>query len=86
MPKVCFFYGIVIAVYCSDHLPAHFHALYAGHEAVISVEKPELLKGWLPRRAEAMALEWAALRRAQLMAVWERARRHERLAMIEPLD
>jgi len=30
MPELCRFYGIVIRMYYDDHLPPHFHAVYAG--------------------------------------------------------
>ena len=31
------FYGIVIQMFWRDHAPLHFHALYAGHEALIDL-------------------------------------------------
>lgn len=38
MSELCRFYGIVIRMYFDDHLPAHFHAVYGGDEAVIGIE------------------------------------------------
>lgn len=32
MPKISEFFGISIYVYYREHFPAHFHALYGGHE------------------------------------------------------
>jgi hypothetical protein len=36
MPTISRFYGILIQMYFGDHLPPHFHALYAEFEAVIN--------------------------------------------------
>lgn len=86
MPRVSAFYGIVIAMYYNDHLPPHFHALYGEYEAEVRIDTLEVLKGRLPRRATSLVLEWASLHRGELAAMWERARRHEQLGVIEPLD
>lgn len=59
MPELCRFYGIVIRMYFDDHLPAHFHAVYGGDEAVIGIETLTVLNGRLPARARSLVLEWA---------------------------
>jgi len=46
----------------------------------------QVLEGYLPRRALAMALEWAALHRAELRSNWEKARRGLPLDQIAPLE
>ena len=38
MPEVSRFYGILIRFYYRDHPPAHFHANYGEHEALIEIE------------------------------------------------
>ena len=86
MPRLAEFYGIVIAMYYRDHAPAHFHALYAEHEAEISLDTLGVLKGSLPRRALALVVEWAASHHDELEVAWEHARRHEPLGKIAPLD
>ena len=58
MPRISSFYGIVIAMFYNDHPPAHFHATYAGEEIRVDVDTLEILSGSLPRRAQAMVLEW----------------------------
>ncbi|KAB2641725.1 MAG: DUF4160 domain-containing protein [Verrucomicrobia bacterium] len=35
MPELARFYGIVIQMYSGDHQPPHFHAFYAGRQALI---------------------------------------------------
>jgi hypothetical protein len=86
MPTVSAFFGIVIYIYFDDHSPPHFHAEYAGNEAVIGIDSLVVLRGRLPRRAMALVLEWAQLHRAELAADWERARRLEPLVPIAPLE
>lgn len=85
MPSICRFFGIVIYVYYDDHAPPHFHAKYAGHEALYEIETLRIYRGNLPRRAHNLVLEWADLHRAELTNNWHRAQRNETLRMIEPL-
>jgi Domain of unknown function (DUF4160) len=86
MPRISAFYGIVITMYWRDHAPAHFHAAYSGHVAAIEIEGLELIEGWLPPRAVRFVREWAATHRNELQENWERARAHEPLALIDPLQ
>ncbi|HEY7065261.1 MAG TPA: DUF4160 domain-containing protein [Chloroflexota bacterium] len=86
MPRISAFFGIMITMYFNDHAPAHFHARYAEHEALIAIESLEVIEGGLPRRALALVLEWAALQRGALRDDWQRARRGEPLSAIAPLE
>lgn len=86
MPEISRFFGIIIRMFYADHEPAHFHALYGEHEALIEIETLALLRGFLPRRAMALVLEWAAAHRPELRQDWLRARAGEMLAPIAPLD
>ena len=86
MPEVSRFFGVVIRMHFNDHDPAHFHAVYGDAEALVEIGTLMVLRGWLPRRALALVLEWAALHRAELKAGWEMARRGRPVAPIEPLD
>jgi hypothetical protein len=47
------FYGIAIYMYFVDHNPPHFHAIYGGHEALVNIITGEILRGALPRTANA---------------------------------
>lgn len=85
MPKISEFYGISIFMYYRDHPPPHFHAQYAGKQVLISIESSDVISGAVPPRALGMVREWAKLRREELAADWERARRQEPLEFIEPL-
>ena len=86
MPRISEFYGIVIAMFYNDHEPAHFHAIYGEFRALVDIDTAQLLQGELTPRATGLVREWAELHRAELMEDWDRARRHERLKRIAPLD
>lgn len=85
MPRICTFYGIIIAMYYDDHVPPHFHARYGEFEAQILIASGEVLNGNLPRRALGLVKEWADLHRSELDADWLRSQAEEPLAKIEPL-
>lgn len=86
MPSISQFFGIVIYMYHNDHPPAHFHAEYAEHEAVYTIESLEILRGSLPRRAHAMVAEWALLHRQELRTNWNLAREGRPLQDVVALD
>ena len=86
MPEVSRFFGIVIRIYYNDHEPAHFHAAYGEHEALIEIETLDVCRGELPRRALALVLEWAALRRNELRRDWALARSGRQPEPIQPLE
>ena len=86
MPEVSRFFGIVIQIFFNDHYPAHFHAVYGEYEALIEIETLAVYRGKLPRRALALVLEWAELRRSDLQKDWERARRGQSVDTIAPLE
>ena len=86
MPEVTRFFGIVVRMYFNDHSPAHFHAEYGEYEALFEIETLSVLRGYLPRRAMALVLEWAVLHRQALRADWERARSGTPLESIAPLE
>ncbi|HNT76456.1 MAG TPA: DUF4160 domain-containing protein [Anaerolineae bacterium] len=86
MPEVSRFFGIVIRMYFDEHLPPHFHAIYAGREVQIGIDPIQILEGKLPHRAISMVIEWAALHQRELLNNWERLRRDQQAVKIEPLE
>ncbi len=86
MPRISYFFGIVICMFYNEHLPPHFHAEYGDAEAVYEIATLEMMRGRLPRRPHAMVVEWATLHRQELLADWERAQQQLPLEEIEPLD
>jgi hypothetical protein len=77
---------MVIAMFYMDHMPPHFHVVYGEHRATVAIEPVALQRGDLPVRAERMVVEWASLHRVELWENWNRARRHEELVRIAPLE
>jgi Domain of unknown function (DUF4160) len=84
--QVSGFFGIAIAMSQTDRSPPHFHASYERHEALIAIDTLEFVDGWLPKRAYALVLEWAAQHRAELRANWERGRQRLPFERIVPLE
>ncbi len=86
MPTISLFYGIAIRMYLNDHLPPHFHAFYAEHEAKFLIETGDLIDGWLPKTAEKLVREWTGMRRDALKDDWNLARTGQALKPIGGLD
>lgn len=85
MPPLAIFYGIVIQIYWTDRPPPHFHARYAEHEGRIDIQTISVLKGSLPKRAQAMVLEWTQEHQAELSAAWQAASAGRPIVKIAPL-
>ena len=73
-------------MFFNEHAPPHFHAQYGEFKAEIEIETLKVMRGDLPRRAQALILEWAASHRAELAADWELCRQHEQPRPIQPLE
>ncbi|MDE2837142.1 MAG: DUF4160 domain-containing protein [Chloroflexota bacterium] len=86
MPELCRFYGIVIRMFPDDHGPPHFHASYSGSQATVEIDTLFVRNGRLPRRAENLVAEWAALHKEELRQAWERSQRRQPPGRIAPLD
>jgi hypothetical protein len=85
MPRISEFFGIAIYMYYREHQPPHFHAIYGGEEALISIESFSVISGKLSPRAMGLVAEWASVHRDELMNDWAQARSHQPLDSIEPL-
>lgn len=85
MPTISRFYGIVIRMYFADHAPPHFHAFYAGAEAVLEISSGRLVRGAMPDRALRMVREWASLHRGELLDNWDRLQVPDQPLAIAPL-
>jgi Domain of unknown function (DUF4160) len=79
------FFGIAISMYQTDRAPSHFHARYEG-QALVAIDTLEFVDGWLPKRAYALVLEWAAQHRVELRANWERSRQGLPVERVVPLE
>lgn len=85
MPTISTFYGIVIQMYWDDHLPPHFHALYAEHEVLLEIDSLRAYRGSLPKRAMRLVIEWAKEHRTELMENWNLCARDQSPRKIRPL-
>ncbi|MEO8887563.1 MAG: DUF4160 domain-containing protein [Mucilaginibacter sp.] len=85
MPQISFFLGIIIRMFYRDHNPPHFHAVYAEHEALVDINKLELIGGSLPPRVLGLVIEWAMLHQQELLNNWDKAKQQEPLTQIAPL-
>ena len=85
MPEISRFFGIVIKMYWDDHNPPHFHAFYAGEQALVDINSLSLFAGGLSPRAFGLVMEWATLHQQELLADWHRAQDQGSLEKIEPL-
>jgi hypothetical protein len=72
-------------MYFGDHVPPHFHALYAEFEALIDIQTLEVIRGELPRRAMALVAEWTQQHRGELMRDWELCVQNQTPMKIRPL-
>jgi hypothetical protein len=86
VPKISEFFGVSIYVYYDDRPPPHFHATYAGQEAVILIDQLRLARGAIPPRALGLVLEWAFQHRPALAEVWRQAQDLEPVSRIPPLE
>jgi hypothetical protein len=85
MPRISEFFGICIYMYYREHMPPHFHAVYAEDDAEVELEGLTLLSGTLPPRVRGLVVEWASMHRDELRAVWQQAMTRQPLSRIEPL-
>lgn len=59
MPTIHIINSIKIDVYSRDHLPPHFHALYAEYEILIVIKTLKTYAGSLPAPQFKMVINWA---------------------------
>jgi hypothetical protein len=85
MPEICRFYGIIIRMFFSEHQPPHFHAVYGSDKATIDIETLAVISGKLPPRATGLVIEWASSHRDELLDLWDKAQKRQRLGKLDPL-
>ncbi len=86
MPEISRFFGIVVAMYHSDHPPPHFHVRYGGQKARFAIENLAVLEGRLSPRVRGLVVEWASQHQEELRRDWELAQSQQPLVPIEPLE
>ena len=86
MPEISRFFGIVVAMYYSDHNPPHFHVRYGSQKAIVGIDPMIVIEGRLAPRALGLVMEWSVLHRDELMRDWNLARSNAPLNSIAPLE
>jgi len=74
-------------MFFGDHVPPHFHAEYGNNAAQIRIADFGLEQGWLPPKALALVVEWAAQHQAELLENWKSLSEQKKadFKKIEPL-
>jgi hypothetical protein len=86
MPEISRFFGIIIAMYYTEHNPLHFRARYGSAKVEIEIETLSVLAGKFPPRVLGLVMEWASRHQQELMVNWQLARQQAELNKIEPLE
>lgn len=86
MPEISRFYGIIIKMFYNEHNPPHIHVFYGDHQALLDINTFAIISGELSPRAFGLATEWMMLHQHELLSFWEKAKNHEALGKIRPLE
>lgn len=88
VPRISEFFGITIYMYWYDfqkHNIPHFHARYAGREAVYDLSG-NLLEGDVGQRAHRLIEEWTGERKTELQNAWKQAMEGKEVPWVSPLQ
>lgn len=72
MPTIKIIDSIKIDIYSREHLPPHFHAIYAEHEELIEIGSLETIVGKLPSSQRKKVMKWAKERNEFLLENFKR--------------
>jgi Domain of unknown function (DUF4160) len=61
MPTLHIINSIKIDVYAREHMPPHFHAIYAEHEMLFEIDTLATYAGWLPPKQYRLTIRWAQM-------------------------
>jgi hypothetical protein len=87
VPRISEFFGIVIYMYWFDqqkHKTPHFHARFAGEEAVFDLSG-RCIEGDIGARAARLVAEWCRERSAEVQAAWAAAAAGKDIPWVAPL-
>lgn len=71
MPTIKIIDSVKIDVYSRDHLPPHFHALYAEYEELIEIMSLKTYIGMIPAVQRKKVINWAAGNKGYLMGIFK---------------
>ena len=84
MPEISRFFGIIISLYLRDPNPPHIHFSYGDYECSISV-LDRVVDGKAPAKVISKVNEWIDLHENEILTLWEKAQKGEKIGKIEPL-
>ena len=84
MPEICRFYGIIIYLYWMDHNPPNIHVVYGDYECSISIIE-RIVDGKIPAKVVSKVNQWMDIHQDEIMKLWEKASKGEKIEKIEPL-
>ena len=84
MPEICRFFRIIVSLYCRDHSPPHIDFTYGNYECSISV-LDRIVDGQAPAKVIAKVNQWMDLHETEILTLWEKAQKGDKLNKIEPL-
>jgi hypothetical protein len=65
MPTIHTINSIKIDLYSREHLPPHFHALYAEYEILIVIKTLKTYAGEIPKKQYNQLIKWASDKKVQ---------------------
>ena len=84
MPEICRFYGLVIYLYWMGHNPPHRQVVYGDYECSISIME-RIVDGKIPANVVSKVNQWMDIHQDEIMKLWEKASKGEKIEKIEPL-
>lgn len=72
MPTIAIVDGVRIQMFYNDHVPPHFHAIFAEDEVLIAIRNLEVIRGSLPPAKLRRVIEWAEEHQGALALNWIR--------------
>jgi hypothetical protein len=71
MPTIKIIDSVKVDVYSMEHLPPHFHALYAEYEELIEIESLKTSIGKIPVAQRKKVIDWAMENKDYLMGIFK---------------
>ncbi|MFA6916483.1 MAG: DUF4160 domain-containing protein [Parachlamydiales bacterium] len=72
-------------MYAREHNPPHIHVFCGNHEAVLDIQKLNVIEGNIPAKKLILVKAWMVLRSKELMRNWENLSQGAGFEKIEPL-
>ncbi len=70
MPTIKNIDSIKIDIYSREHLPPHFHILFAEYEELIVIETLNTYVGYVPKTQRKKVIDWAMKNKNYLLEVF----------------